>query len=341
MEVSVEPVSYRFREPLRTAFGTLATREVLVLRLRDGDGVEGVGEAAPLEPYDGVTLEAARAGIERCRSVLEGGDAAAHDELIAACREAAAVPQALAAVDVALWDRAGRRAGRPVATLLADEPLVQVPVNATLGADEPADAAEQASAAARAGFRCVKVKVGSGDDLARVAAVRAAVGPDVAIRVDANGAWSVDEAVAALEALAGLGIECCEEPVHGVEDLREVRAASPVPVAMDETAAADGAPGSGAADLVCLKLARHGGIGGTLAVAREARAAGSEVYVTSSLDGPTGIAAGLAVAAALGVERACGLATLALFEGARAPAALDVVDGAISVPREPGLGVGP
>ena len=76
----------------------------------------------------------------------------------------------------------------------------------------------------RDGFRCVKVKVGIGDDAGRLAAVRAAVGPDAAIRVDANGAWTTpEEALANLRALAPIGLELCEEPVHGVEALRARR----------------------------------------------------------------------------------------------------------------------
>src|SRR5207248_1440782 len=76
---------------------------------------------------------------------------------------------------------------------------------------------EEASAARAAGFRCAKVKVGLGDDTGRVAAVRAAAGPDMRIRLDANGAWSADEALAALDALAPTQIELCEEPTSGLE----------------------------------------------------------------------------------------------------------------------------
>ena len=102
-----------------------------------------------------------------------------------------------------------------------------MPVNATIGADDRAGAAAAAAARRRAtGFRCVKVKVGIGDDAGRLAAVRAAVGPDVGIRVDANGAWGTpEEALANLRALAPVGLELCEEPVHGVEALRAVAGA--------------------------------------------------------------------------------------------------------------------
>jgi L-alanine-DL-glutamate epimerase-like enolase superfamily enzyme len=152
----------------------------------------------------------------------------------------------------------------------------------------------------------------------------------VALRADANGAWTVDEAVAALDALAGVGLELVEEPVHGVDALRAVRERVAVPVVMDETASEPGAIASGATDGVCLKLAACGGISGLLAAAAAARAAGAFVYVASTYDGPVGIAAGLHAAAALQPTPACGLATLRLF--ADAPAMR-------LAPRGPGLGV--
>jgi L-alanine-DL-glutamate epimerase-like enolase superfamily enzyme len=193
---------------------------------------------------------------------------------------------------------------------------------------------------ALAGFGCVKVKVGYDGDVDVVAAVRDAVGPAVALRVDANGAWDVDQAVASLRVLAPAGIELAEEPVHGVEALRAVRAEVDVALAMDETAAEEGAPESGATDAVCLKIARCGGITGVLRDAASARVAGSVAYLASSYDGPLGIAAAVHAAAGLtagGPLPAHGLATLAAFEDAGDR--LHAVRGAIRVPREPGLGV--
>jgi L-alanine-DL-glutamate epimerase-like enolase superfamily enzyme len=254
-----------------------------------------------------------------------------------ACREVADLPQALAAVDLALWDAAGRRAGKPIAAMLTDEPVAQVAVNATIGATDRAGASEAAAAAAEAGFECVKVKVGVGDDAARVAAVRRAVGDHVAIRLDANGAWEVDEAVDAIEELGRLDLELVEEPVSGIAELRTVRERVPVRIAMDETASEHGAIASGAADAVCLKIASAGGISALLAQAALVRATGAEVYLASTLDGPLGIAAAVHCAAALRVELPCGLATLELM--ADDEGMLPVHHGRLLVPRGPGLGI--
>ncbi len=335
MRVTIQARTLRLRSPLRTSFGALAQREILELTIEGADGVRGRGEAAALEPYDGVPAARARAALEAYRPLLEDGDALDGGALLHACRAADELPQALAAVDLALWDRAARRAGVPVAALLAERVLEAVEVNATIGAEDRAGAAARAAAARAAGFRTVKLKVGIGDDAGRVAAVRAALGPAAGLRLDANGAWTVEQAVRSIEALAPAGLELVEEPVHGIAALRAVRERVAVRVAMDETAAEPGALASGAADAVCLKLARCGGISGLLACASLVRAAGSEPYVASSFDGPLGIAAAVHAAAALRIEAACGLATLDLFEDLEH--GLRVVGGAIVVPRGPGL----
>ncbi|MFP5364599.1 MAG: mandelate racemase/muconate lactonizing enzyme family protein [Thermoleophilia bacterium] len=336
MRVAIEQRTMHLRAPLRTSYGDVCEREILELVIEGPDGVPGRGEAAPLEPYDGVSSARARAALDAYRAVLEHGDALRGGELLDACRSADPLPQALAAVDLALWDRAGRREGRPVAALLSEQALDEVLVNATIGAEDRAGASASADAARQAGFRCVKLKVGTGDDAGRVAAVRAALGPRVQLRLDANGAWNVEQAVTAIGSLAPAGLELVEEPVHGLRGLRAVRERVAVRIAMDETAAAPGALASGAADAVCLKLARCGGISGLLASASLVRASGAAPYVASTFDGPLGIAAALHAAAALRIADACGLATLHLFEDVDA-GELAVRDGAIAVPSGPGL----
>jgi L-alanine-DL-glutamate epimerase-like enolase superfamily enzyme len=330
MDVELEPVAYRFRRPVVTAYGTLVAREVLRLRLLDQGETVGVGEAAPLPPYDGVTIDAVREALSPVLAGLPDDRARWPDVTLA---------HAAAALDTAWLDARARGAGTSVAALHAAQPAQSVAVNATIADTDRAGAARASRAAVDAGFGCVKLKVGVGDDAGRVAAVRAAAGPDVAIRIDANGAWQVAEAVAALRVLAPAGIELCEEPVHGTEALAEVREqlGGEVAIAMDETAHQPGAVGSGACDFVCLKVGACGGITGLWDAARTARAAGSRVYVASAYDGPVGIAAGLQAAAGLGELAPCGLATLALFAAIDDP--FPVRDGRLAVPAGPGLGL--
>jgi L-Ala-D/L-Glu epimerase len=333
--------------PLQSAHGAVRERELLLVTLTDADGLAGYGEAAPLESYDGVSSARALSALERYAPVLEQARGMNGAQLIEACSQVDDLPQALAAIDIALWDRAGRRAGKPVCALLSDDPVARVPVNASLSALDRAGVAEQAARAVLEGYTCVKLKVGVGDDAGRVAATRAAadrskIGQQVALRLDANGAWDVEQAVAAITALSPAGLELVEEPTHGLRAMREVRARVPVRVAIDETAAEHGALTAGVADAVCLKISRCGGIARLLAAATLVRASGAEVYLASTYDGPLGVAAALHAAAALASRGAlahCGLATLGMFEELENP--LPARDGAIVVPSGPGLGVEP
>lgn len=342
MRMIVRRYVLRLRHPLQTSYGAVSERELLAVSLTDEDGITGYGEAAPLEPYDGVSIVRVEQALERYRPVIEQTAVLNGAEIVDACRRADDLPEAFAAIDLALWDRAGRRMGRSVASLVTDTPADRVPVNATLSALDRAGAAEQAAHAIELGFDCLKVKVGVGDDAGRLAAVRAAAGPHASLRIDANGAWSVEQAVRSIEALSPAGLELVEEPVHGLSAVREVRERVATRVAIDETAAEHGALTAGVADAVCLKISRCGGISGLLAAATLVRASGAEVYVASTLDGPLGMAAGVQVAAALasrGPLPACGLATLGMFEDLENP--LAPVAGHITVPERPGLGVEP
>ncbi|MDQ4501669.1 o-succinylbenzoate synthase [Sinomonas sp. ASV322] len=199
----------------------------------------------------------------------------------------------------------------------------RVPVNATVPA-VPADRVKEVLAKYGA-VPAVKVKVaergqGLGDDVARVAAVRDAL-PDAALRIDANAAWTVDEAVAAILALYPYGLEYAEQPVAGIEGLAAVRArlaaaGMTVPIAADESVRKAEDPlrvaRAGAADLIVVKAAPLGGVRRALAIVREA---GLPAVVSSALDTSIGLSAGVALAAALPeLPHACGLGTGALFE---------------------------
>jgi L-alanine-DL-glutamate epimerase-like enolase superfamily enzyme len=343
VKLSVQRRKLRLRKPWATAHGTVRERVLVEVTLEDEEGLTGYGEAAPMEQYDGVSEKQVEGALERYARVLaDAREELTGAQMLEACRHAQDLPQALAGIDMALWDRAGKRTGQPIAELLTDDPARAVSVNATIGASDRGGAAEQAQAAAEAGYGCIKVKVGTGDDAARVAAVRAAAGAEIALRLDANGAWTVAEAVRMIEALAPAGLELVEEPAHGLHAIREVRERVSTRIAIDETAAEHGALGAGVADAVCLKISRCGGISGLLAAAALVRASGAEPYVASTLDGPLGVAAALHAAAALasrGPVPACGLAALGMFAGVEDQ--LPVNEGRIALPSADGLGVDP
>jgi o-succinylbenzoate synthase len=312
-------LSIPLRRPFVTASAVITRRELALLRLESSDGSVGHGEAAPFEPYDGVPLE-------RALEALSGG---------AGLRP----PQARAAEEIARLDLAARAEGRPLAEPQRDS----LPVNMTLPAGPPDEAAARAREGLRRGFACFKLKVGLPDDAERVAAVREAVGPWPALRVDANGAWSVDEAVAVIRAMEGQDLEFVEQPCRTLEELAQVRERVATPIAADESVASVDdvrrAAELGACEVVNLKLAAAGGFGSARDALREARSRGLEPFLSSTLDGPWGIAAALQLAASEAVALACGLATLELFDAAVARALPAPENGLLAVPQGPGLGV--
>lgn len=218
----------------------------------------------------------------------------------------------------------------------------RVPVNSIV----PAVDAESAGAFARAGgCRTAKVKVAErgqslADDLSRVEAVRDAIGPAGRVRIDANGAWDVDEAVRALRELSRFDLEYAEQPCATVEELAELRlalarAGVDVPVAADESIRRSGDPervaALGAADVAVLKMQPLGGVRSCLELAERL---GLPVVVSSALETSVGIAAGVALAAALPeLPYACGLSTVALLARDVVDQPLVAVDGAIEVRR--------
>lgn len=222
--------------------------------------------------------------------------------------DAACVPWLRAAVDTAIRNWPAIRRAR-------------IPVNATVPVLAPDRAATLVAAS---GCRTVKVKVaGPGTDAAadraRVAAVREALGPDGAIRVDANGAWTVPEALEAIDGLqeAAGGLEYVEQPCRTIEELAAVRAAVSVPVAADESIRLARDPlevvRRAAADIAVLKVAPLGGVWSAL---RLASGMGLPVVVSSAVDTSVGLAAGLALAGALPeLPYACGLGTAPLLAG--------------------------
>ena len=325
--------------PLRPSGNWASVRPLILLRLTDDDGVVGHGEAAPLVDYDGVSVDAVLDALATHAAELATNEWPTVSDAWAACAALNPLPQALAAVDLALWDLAGRRAAKRVSELLGVPDPAPVRVNATIGAVEPAAAAEEALQARESGFSCIKVKVGTPDDRQRLAAIREAVGPEMLLRVDANGAWTQLTAPERIHALSRFDIELFEEPVHGVDAIQAVARAVPeASLAVDETARdATGLHARRACDAVCLKIAASGGITGLIRDAEAARGVGYEVYVASTLDGPLGIAAALHAAAVVKPDRHCGLATLGRFDR---PNPLPAVGGHMQVPAGLGLGEG-
>jgi L-alanine-DL-glutamate epimerase-like enolase superfamily enzyme len=340
--VEVIPYALPFKEPYVTARGVLTQREMVLLRVRDEDGVVGLGEAVPLALRGGVGL----------RDVVGELEAWGEDREV----DGLSTP-GRCAVETALMDLRGSRIGKGLGEEARDE---AVECNATLVSGPAAAVAAEAERWAQAGFTTFKLKLGAESartrveqgfsrtrdaDVAQVRAVREALGPEVRIRIDANETWELETAKATLAELEPFGIELAEQPVAGLEAMAELAASTSIPLAADESVAsldeAEEAAALGACAYTGIKLSKVGGPEAALAIADVLPA-----YVTSALDGPVGIAAATQVALSLAetthperLHLAHGLATQRLFAETIAAVECEIRDGLLRLPPGPGLGV--
>jgi o-succinylbenzoate synthase len=351
-DVELTAFALPFARPYVTARGTLERREMYLLRLRTDEGPEGLGEAVPLSLRGGDMRSVYRGllkGTRRLRradlSDFAGEDAfvAAVDAFVHATAGRRLPGAAKAAIEMAIFDLAGKASGRPLHALLGVEQPGPIACNATLAAGPAEEVAADARRWAELGFATFKLKLGTGDDVAQVRAVREAVGAEARIRVDANGAWSSEEALGVLRMIEPVGIELAEQPVADRRAMAELTRSTSIPIAADETVAgvkdARRAAAGGECDLATVKLAKVGGIGEANGIAGEL-----PVYLSSALDGPLGIAAAAHAAQALPFEGvaaglAHGLATQLLFAETVASVECELSDGRLRPPAGPGLGV--
>ena len=324
VSATVYTLQIPFLESVRHSLAGRAWSDSVVVRVQDADGAEGFGEAAPRlyvtgETPTGVVTHLARVLWPAVRGTVVpalGGpaDLEAMERLVpddaadAGCHHAAR-----AALELAMVDWALRRQGRSAAALLPPRRSCMV-YGGVISAESPTQAARQARWARLAGLRQVKIKVGVGDDAARVRAVREVLDPDVTVRADANGAWTPTVAPAAIEQLARYGVSSIEQPISPgpPETWARLRAESALPLVADESvvtpADADALIAAGAVDAVNVRVSKCGGFARSVAIARRAAAAGVAVHVGSHV-GET------AILAAAGRHLAAGLESVAHVEG--------------------------
>jgi L-alanine-DL-glutamate epimerase-like enolase superfamily enzyme len=330
LEIGVERLTVRTKRPFAIARSSSETFKRVVLTLEEG-GFVGRGEAAPTSYYgQDATGTADALGRIRVRDPwdIEG----TLDE------NGSLPPTALAALDSALHDLAAKRLGVPVYRLLGlarPEPASAY----TLAIADPETILREAKELAS--FPVLKIKVGSEEDLEKVRAVSET--SDADLWVDANEAFSPDEAIEVARELKATGVRLIEQPVPaaaGPEALRRVtETVSPLPVIADESAvvARDVPALAGSASGVNVKLAKCGGIRGALRMIHTARAHGMLVMLGCMVETSLGIAAAAQVSGLVDFVDLDGALLLACdpFEG------LGYEDGRILVPEKPGLGVKP
>ncbi len=224
--------------PFRIAIGTMTAANDLLIRIRTDQGVVGLGEACPFPPITGETQATNAAAAASIRDMIVGRDPLAIDELLRLIGPIIhSNPSAVAAFDMALFDILGKVAGLPLFRLLGGTKNV-FETDITTSLDTLEKMTAEAKGYADKGYKTLKVKVGLApdEDYSHIAAIRAAVGPEVAIRIDANQGWTVPQAVYALRKMAPLAIEFCEQPVLASDTagLKAVRSESPIAIMADE-----------------------------------------------------------------------------------------------------------
>ena len=331
--LGVRRVRVPFRVPLETATATWTARESLIVELRSEAGARGVGEA----PIDAAHSTAVLAAL--IQRLLDGPDEGVPEDV----RHAFGAGLGGAVLDLA-----------PPSGPVADAVRAGVRVNATIGAGSVDETVAAAVAAVEAGFGTLKLKAGAREAartlVDRVLEVRAAVGPVVALRLDVNGTWTLDEATARLGPLEGV-LEYVEQPlpVGARGGAAHLRTTVGVPVAADEAVTSPEAARTlveqEAADVLVVKPARVGGPVAVAEIASDAAAHGVPAVVSSLFETGIGLAAAIACAATLpdvpgwpAADRAHGLATSGVLEHDLLASPLVVEGGRVRAPFDEGSG---
>jgi L-alanine-DL-glutamate epimerase-like enolase superfamily enzyme len=332
--------------PFRIAIGEMKAANDLLVRVITDQGLVGIGESCPFPPITGETQATNAAAAKAIAGMLIGKDPLAIESVL---REIGAMvhanPSAVAAFDMALHDILGKVAGLPLFRLLGGD-KTRFETDITTGIDTPAAMAADAKSNAGRGYRTLKIKVGLNpdDDVARIQAVRDAIGYDINVRIDANQGWSVPQAIYALRKLEKFRIQLIEQPVvaSDVDGLKEVRAASPIPIMADEAcflpADAVRLVRAEACDYFNIKLMKAGGISNAIRIAHVADAAGMRCMVGCMLE------SNVALTAAAHVVASQANIVFADLDGNAEHTVNPVVDGMtvragmVTLPEKPGLG---
>lgn len=334
--------------------GAHDTSPFLLVKVHTDAGLVGLGEASCTARWSGEDqVSAAHFVNAYFAPALVGRDPTRIEELTGAVFPLVAGNYfTKAAVEMALWDLAGKAAGQPAYELLGGKVREAVPIKWSVSGQPPAQAVEIARGALALGFRAMKVKVGLGPDadVERVTAVRAAIGPDIKLGVDANGGWpDPATAIATIARLRPLGIYFAEQPIWAgdPEDLAAVRRGAGVPIVADESlytlADARQLARTKACDVFSVYVGKAGGIGPAKAIADFALTQGIACTIGSNLEMGVGSAAmlhlGLAHRGIVPEAYPCDIIGPFYYEADILKEPLDLANGRAVATNRPGLGV--
>jgi len=328
----------------------MRVREGAIIELATTQGLVGIGEIAPLPDFVGGTLADVLRLLPDVTACLQGKTLRDAFQWL----DGVALPSALqCGLEMALFDVLGHCEQKPLASLLtsvATQPRSAMAVNAVVGAPSTQTAVQEAQRAVQAGFGCVKLKVGCmpslEEELERVAAVRSALGAAARLRLDANEAWTLEQAQAMLTTCAGYDIQYIEQPLsrHDLYAMCQLRQSVTIPIAADEAvgdlASARIVIATRAADILVIKPQLCGGLRNAQRIIQAAEQRGVQCVITTTIESGISLVAALHLAAATPqVTLACGLATAHLLVDDLVLEPLAVQRGVLSVPQGVGLGV--
>jgi L-alanine-DL-glutamate epimerase-like enolase superfamily enzyme len=340
-------VAMRLDEPYTIAYETIEHAHNVFVRVVTNRRLVGYGCAAPDEQVTGETAQSALAAVRDVADpVLRGRDALRQTRRMEQLREALpAAPSVRAALDMALYDLLGKTAGLPLWKLLGGY-RDRIRTSITIGILPPEATVARALAWKAQGFRSLKLKGGldAGEDVARVLAVRAAVGPELELRFDANQGYTVEESLAFVEGARAAKLEIIEQPTpKGEPDLLgRVTQAAHSPIMADESLMtlrdAFRLARRNLADMVNVKLMKVGGIAEALQIDAVARSAGLEVMVGCMDESALAISAGLHFALARPNVHYADLDGHIGLSGDPADGCVTLKAGTLYPSRQPGLG---
>lgn len=346
-DIELFPNSMAMKQTIKIAIGTDIAADNILVRLRTEDGVVGYGEASPYSP---VTAETQASDIAIGKSLvpfIKGKDAFSLARIVAEMESFTPGNASIkAALETALWDICGKVTGQPICNLLGCY-RDSFETDMTVGIDTPDVMADKARGVVQQGFKAVKIKVGEDParDIERIRVVRAAIGPKIKLRIDANQGWSPSDCVHVLRGVAEQQLQLCEQPVVYWDwaGLRFIRESVSTPIMVDESVhvAHDAITGirEDAMDMINIKLMKCGGILQAVRIAQVADAANMKCMLGCMDESRVGLTAAAHVVASQKNVEFADLDAFLFLETDPVIGGMEVRDGVVHMPQGPGLGV--
>lgn len=346
--IEVKKFSIPLISPFVISLGPLYDAENVAVKITTDVGIVGYGECSPFMSINGESAESAVVIAGFFRKILLGKDALNIKQNIALMDSVIFFNNSIkSAFDMALYDIAAQNAGLPLYQFLGGKKNKTIETDYTVSVGEVAAMAKAAKEIQDKGFPAIKVKLGKNgeEDVLRIKEIRAAVGMDIPLRIDANQGWETGEAIATLNAMAGFNIQHCEEPINRKKflELPKIKAASPIKIMADESCSdamdAENLIQINACDRFNIKMGKSGGIFKALEIVKHAEQHNIEIQIGAFLESRLAMTAFAHFAYCSDNIKYFDFDTALMFTSDPVVGGLQYYEnGRIEVPEAPGLG---